>query len=118
MNKSVSLTESNIGHPNYPEVKWVRPLGYALMVPLMFQMVNSKVHWWSDYPLGIYLGYTMARIVTDKRQVNRTAEPQTMPELGPLVLQRNVGAATALASLASGGLAALLAAGGCGGRRL
>ena len=51
---------------NYPEQGWVRPLGYTLMVPLSFQMVNNGVHWYSDYPLALALGYGFARIAVGK----------------------------------------------------
>ncbi len=41
---------------NYPEHRWVRPVGYTLMTALSFAMVNSKVHWASDYPLALAIG--------------------------------------------------------------
>jgi hypothetical protein len=47
---------------NYPEYKWIRPLGYTLMTGLAFQMVNNGVHWYSDYPLSIYMGYAFSKI--------------------------------------------------------
>ena len=47
---------------NYPEKKFVRPLGYGLMGLLSYAMLNNGVHWASDYPLGIALGYSMAKI--------------------------------------------------------
>lgn len=52
---------------NYPENKWVKPMGYSLGTVLMYAMVNNGVHWISDYPLGIAIGYTCAKIVTQKR---------------------------------------------------
>ncbi len=47
---------------NYPEYTFVRPLGYTLMTACGLEMVNNGVHWYSDYPLGIYLGYEFAQI--------------------------------------------------------
>lgn len=47
---------------NYPEHRWIRPLGYTLMTGLAYQMVNNGVHWVSDYPLAIYMGYTFGQI--------------------------------------------------------
>ncbi|HMX42719.1 MAG TPA: phosphatase PAP2 family protein [Elusimicrobiota bacterium] len=47
---------------NYPEYRWIRPLGYTLMTGLAYEMVNNGVHWVSDYPLAIYMGYTFGRI--------------------------------------------------------
>jgi hypothetical protein len=47
---------------NYPEKRWIRPTGYSLMGVLMFAMMNNGVHWASDFPLGISIGYTFAKI--------------------------------------------------------
>ena len=46
---------------NYPEYKLVRPIGYSLCGLLAFAMMNNGVHWASDYPLGIALGYGFAK---------------------------------------------------------
>ena len=51
---------------NYPEYKFIRPVGYTLMTALAFQMMNNGVHWVSDYPLGLYIGYDIAKHVTQK----------------------------------------------------
>jgi hypothetical protein len=48
---------------NYPEWKLARPIGYTLMAACGFAMLNNGVHWASDYPFGISLGYTMAKLV-------------------------------------------------------
>jgi hypothetical protein len=47
---------------NYPEWKLARPIGYTLMAACGFAMLNNGVHWASDYPFGISLGYTMAKL--------------------------------------------------------
>ncbi len=47
---------------NYPEKHFVRPVGYGLMGLLGFAMLNNGVHWASDYPVGIALGYAFAKI--------------------------------------------------------
>lgn len=48
---------------NYPEYKLVKPIGYSLCGVLAFAMMNNGVHWASDYPLGIAIGYTFAKVV-------------------------------------------------------
>lgn len=78
------------GH--YPDTWWIRPLGYALCVPLGFQMVNSGVHWWSDYPLGMYVGWTMARVVLDRRTGSGGNAPGPV-SLGPALLPGGSGLA-------------------------
>ncbi len=50
---------------NYPEYKWIRPVGYTAMGLLTFAMLNNGVHWASDYPLGIALGYSFAKIAVN-----------------------------------------------------
>ena len=47
---------------NYPEKRYVRPLGYSLMTVLSFAMVNNGVHWASDYPLALLIGGGVARV--------------------------------------------------------
>ena len=52
---------------NYPEVKWIKPVGYSLMSVLAFNMVSGKVHWVSDYPIGILIGYVMGKEIANRR---------------------------------------------------
>lgn len=47
---------------NYPNNKFVRPIGYTLMAVLSFEMVNNGVHWVSDYPLALAMGYSLGKI--------------------------------------------------------
>lgn len=47
---------------NYPEVKWIRPVGYVLTGLVAWGMVGTGIHWWSDYPLAVALGYTFGMI--------------------------------------------------------
>ena len=57
---------------NYPNVKWIKPVGYTLSGLLAVGMVNKGIHWYSDYPLAIVLGYTFGMIA---------AHPEGMPDL-------------------------------------
>jgi hypothetical protein len=52
---------------NYPEIKWIKPVGYSMMGLLAFNMVSSKVHWTSDYPLGIFIGYVIGKQIANRR---------------------------------------------------
>ena len=49
---------------NYPEKKWIKPLGYTLMSLSSWAMINTQVHWAGDYPLAIALGYLSGKITT------------------------------------------------------
>ncbi|WP_294324109.1 phosphatase PAP2 family protein [uncultured Chryseobacterium sp.] len=52
---------------NYPEVKWIKPVGYTLATALCFQMMQSQVHWASDYPLALVLGYFIGKTISKSR---------------------------------------------------
>jgi len=51
---------------NYSEYKMIAPVGTVFLGLMGYQMVQSKVHWTSDYPLAILIGYVMG-----KNAVNR-----------------------------------------------
>ncbi len=51
---------------NYPEKKYIKPVGYALMGLLAYSMLNNEVHWISDYPLAIAIGYTCGKIALSR----------------------------------------------------
>ncbi|MDQ0477558.1 phosphatase PAP2 family protein [Chryseobacterium sp. MDT2-18] len=57
---------------NYPEKKWIKPLGFSLMGLMSFEMVQSKVHWASDYPIAILLGYLIGKNVAKNAMVKKT----------------------------------------------
>lgn len=59
---------------NYPEKKFIRPVGYTLMGLLGFAMLNNGVHWASDYPLGIALGYSFAKIAVSQGRIVKKVE--------------------------------------------
>jgi len=52
---------------NYPEIKWIRPVGYSLIGIMGIEMMNSGVHWASDYPLGFLIGYAAGVVVTNSK---------------------------------------------------
>lgn len=49
---------------NYPEKKWIKPVGYTLMFFSGWAMMNTEVHWAGDYPLAIAVGYLSGKITT------------------------------------------------------
>lgn len=48
---------------NYPDKPYIKPIGYALLTALSFQMINNGVHWASDYPLGWAVGYGVGKAI-------------------------------------------------------
>jgi hypothetical protein len=53
---------------NYPEYPAIAPVGYGIMTLLAFQMMNNGVHWASDYPLALSLGYSFGKIAARRSQ--------------------------------------------------
>lgn len=49
---------------NYPEAKWIRPVGYLFCAVIGAGMANNGIHWYSDYPLGIFIGYSFGMIAS------------------------------------------------------
>ncbi|MEO8168191.1 MAG: phosphatase PAP2 family protein, partial [bacterium] len=50
---------------NYPEWKpWLRPLSYFIIAGIGVGLSNTGIHWWSDFPLGIALGYEFGMIAS------------------------------------------------------
>jgi membrane-associated phospholipid phosphatase len=54
---------------NYPEKRWIKPVGYSLMSVVSLAMINNGVHWASDYPLAIGMGYICGKVTVN---LNRT----------------------------------------------
>ena len=57
---------------NYPEIKYLEPVGYSLMGTMAFEMLSSKVHWASDYPLAILIGYVVGKTVANRRIIKKS----------------------------------------------
>ncbi len=53
---------------NYPEKKLIRPIGYTVMGLVGLAMINNGVHWASDYPLAIGIGYVTGKVTV---RINR-----------------------------------------------
>ncbi len=47
---------------NYPDVWWIRPVGLTLAGLVGVGMVNYGIHWYSDYPLAVVIGYLFGTI--------------------------------------------------------
>lgn len=56
---------------NYPELKWIKPVGYSLGSILAFNMLSGKVHWSSDYPIAVFMGYVMGKNIANRRIVKQ-----------------------------------------------
>jgi hypothetical protein len=54
---------------NYPEKKWIKPVGYALMGLSSFAMINNGVHWAGDYPLALGIGYICGKVAVNMNRM-------------------------------------------------
>jgi hypothetical protein len=54
---ATALATVTVVAENYPEWQWVRPVGYTIVAAIGISMANTGIHWYSDYPLGLALGY-------------------------------------------------------------
>lgn len=52
-----SIAAVIVAAENYPDEKWIRPVGYAFTTLVGLGMLNNGIHWVSDYPLGLFIGY-------------------------------------------------------------
>ena len=75
---------------NYPDNRWIKPIGYTLLGVLGFSLVSRGMHWYSDLPLGFFLGYSMGNIIAPQPNslLNRKLKPGGMnlsfsPFFGP-----------------------------------
>ena len=51
---------------NYPQVGWIKPVGYTMVGALGVGLVARGMHWYSDLPVGIGLGYLFGKIVSNR----------------------------------------------------
>lgn len=60
---------------NYPEKRWIYPVGGVVMGAVGYAMMNTGVHWASDYPLSIALGYSFSRLNARRHRTRLDASP-------------------------------------------
>jgi membrane-associated phospholipid phosphatase len=60
---------------NYPQFIWLKPVGYSVLGLLGMGLVSKGMHWYSDLPVGFFIGYSMGNIIT--------------PELIPQIVKNN-----------------------------
>jgi membrane-associated phospholipid phosphatase len=71
---------------NYPDEKWIRPVGYTAIGLVGTSLVAKGWHWYSDLPLGIYLGYTIGNIIAPSENENQIVKNKvTRSSIFPLV---------------------------------
>ena len=69
--------------------RYIQPVGYTLMSLLGFQMLNNGVHWASDYPLALALGYGFGKIAVNGGRRSKLSEDSV--RIGPTVINHHPG---------------------------
>lgn len=69
---------------NYPDNKYIKPVGYSVMGLVGFAMMNNGVHWAGDYPIAIAIGYTCGKIALSRGKKNIPKE-STLTDYKPKV---------------------------------
>jgi len=85
---------------NYPETKWIRPVGYVVSGLVGVGMVNRGIHWYSDYPLGLAIGYAFGMIAAHPEGImagGGGSANSTQLHIAPSVTEKGVGVAMVLA---------------------
>ena len=79
---------------NYPDTKWIRPVGYVVSGLVGIGMVNRGIHWYSDYPLGLAIGYAFGMIAAHPEGIvggASSSENATHVSVAPSVNEKGVG---------------------------
>lgn len=72
MTATLAFTVINENYPEY--FYYIMPVEVLWLGALGFEMVNNGVHWASDYPLGIGIGYAVGKMAARMGQPHKNAE--------------------------------------------
>ncbi|MBI3787701.1 MAG: phosphatase PAP2 family protein, partial [Ignavibacteriales bacterium] len=61
---STAMATLTVISENYPEQRWIKPVGYSMVGLLGVGLVAKGMHWYSDLPLGIALGYMLVKTIS------------------------------------------------------
>ena len=82
---ATTMTTFMIISENYPEYHYIKPVGITIMSLLGFQMVNNSVHWASDYPLALGIGYMIGKTIVENGREKLNKDPnQTQSYFTPM----------------------------------
>ncbi len=76
---------------NYPEVWWIRPVGYTVTALVAFGMVGTGIHWYSDYPLAVALGYTFGMIAAHPEKIPDSISGSKKLNIMPMLVDKGFG---------------------------
>ncbi|HET7153688.1 MAG TPA: phosphatase PAP2 family protein [Candidatus Kapabacteria bacterium] len=84
---ATAMTTLTVIAENYPEATWIRPVFYPVLGLVATSLITTGIHWWSDIPLGVALGYSFGVICShpelttiNKNSVNMSFLPVLYPD--------------------------------------
>ncbi len=91
---ATAMTTFTVVFENYPELSWFKPIGYTVIGLIEVSMANTGIHWYSDYPLGLVLGYSFGILVSHPPGQSSSSSPTGKGlSLAPAVTDGNPGLA-------------------------
>ncbi len=70
---------------NYPKQKWIKYIGYPAVALVGVGLTTTSIHWVSDFPLGLALGYSFGMLVAHRYDAPGSAESASsasVPSIG------------------------------------
>jgi hypothetical protein len=80
---ATAMTTFIVIQENYPDQKWIPYVGYPLVGWVAWGLVATSLHWWSDFPIALSLGYSFGKIVTAKNSKTPKPASKNQPRLAP-----------------------------------
>jgi membrane-associated phospholipid phosphatase len=62
---STAMATLTVIAENYPQERWIKPVGYVLVGALGVGLVAKGMHWYSDLPVGLAIGYLFGKIAAN-----------------------------------------------------
>lgn len=76
---------------NYPTEQWISYIGYPVLGGLAMGLTSTGLHWISDFPLALALGYSFGRVVAHHKDAASTEERGGMhANVTPMVFPNGV----------------------------
>jgi hypothetical protein len=66
---AMAMMTSTVVSLNYPEYRFIKPLCYSLITICGYQMINNGVHWMSDYPFALAMGYCVGKMAVERGRI-------------------------------------------------
>ncbi|MBK9250185.1 MAG: phosphatase PAP2 family protein [Ignavibacteria bacterium] len=69
---------------NYPNQKWIKYIGYPAVALVGVGLTTTSIHWVSDFPVGIALGYSFGMLIAHRydKADGQTANSLLAPNIG------------------------------------